>query len=138
MERTKDGALGVVALTEGRLDDAIAAFRRFDDGNSCETCAAAWLARAYDRAGNVDSARVLYQRLLEAPSEEIWFDAGHLGYAYLRLGQLSQDRGERQRAADYYGRFLTLWDRADPEMQAWVRQARAALAAIAGDRPSGS
>lgn len=134
MERDREGALGVLALAEGRPGDAIAAFRRFDDGNACGTCATAWLARAYDRAGNLDSARVLYQQLAEAPSEGLWFDAGHLGYAYLRLGQLYQERGERQKAADYYGRFVSLWGNADPDMQSWVRQARAALAAIAGDR----
>ena len=134
MERDREGALGLVALAEGRPGDAIAAFRRFDDGNACGTCATAWLARAYDRAGNLDSARVLYQQLAEAPSDALWFDAGHLGYAYLRLGQLYQERGERQTAADYYGRLVSLWNAADPDMQAWVRQARAALAAIAGDR----
>ncbi len=135
MERTRDGAAGLVALADGRLEDAIVAFRRYDDGNACETCATAWLARVYDRMGNTDSARVLYERLVTTPSDAVFEDAGHLGYGYLRLGELYEQQGDRRRAAENYGRLVSLWDRADPEMQAWVRQAHAALARLAGDRP---
>jgi tetratricopeptide (TPR) repeat protein len=135
MERTRDGAAGLVALAEGRLEDAIVAFRRYDDGNACETCATAWLARVYDRMGNTDSARVLYERLVTTPSDGVFEDAGHLGYGYLRLGELYEQQGDRRRAAENYGRLVSLWDRADPEMQAWVHQARAGLARLAVDRP---
>jgi tetratricopeptide (TPR) repeat protein len=135
-ERARYGALGVAALAEGRPEEAIAALRQYDDGNSCETCATAWLARAYDRIGNTDSARVLYDRLVTAPSASVFQDAGHLGHGYLRLGELYERQGDRRKAAEYYGRLVTLWSQADPEMQVWVRQARAALARLAGDRPS--
>ena len=134
-ERAKYGALGVVALAEGRPDEAIAALRQYDDGNACETCATAWMALAYDRMGNTDSARVLYERLVTTPSAGAFQDAGHLGYGYLRLGELYEQQGERSTAAEYYGRLVTLWNQADPDMQGWVRQSRAALVRLAGDRP---
>jgi tetratricopeptide (TPR) repeat protein len=135
-ERAKYGALGVAALAEGHLDEAIAALRQYDDGNACETCATAWMARAYDRMGDTDSACVLYERLVTAPSGGVFQDAGHLGYGYLRLGELYEQQGDHRKAAEYYGRLVRLWDQADPEMQAWLREARAALARLAGDQPT--
>jgi eukaryotic-like serine/threonine-protein kinase len=135
-ERAMYGALGVAALAEGRLEEAVAALRRYDDGNACVTCATVWLARAYDRMGNADSARVLYERFVTAPSASVFQDAGHLGHAYLRLGELYEQLGDRGKAAEYYGRLVRLWDQADPDMLGWVRQSRAALARLAGERTS--
>jgi tetratricopeptide (TPR) repeat protein len=126
-ELWRGGATGVIALAEGRLDDALAALGRFDEGNSCGTCAAAWLARAYDRAGRPDSARAVYQRLAETPSDDISYDAGHLGYGYLRLGALPEEAGDRARAVEYHERFIALWREADPRLQPWVEQARRAV-----------
>jgi len=122
-----EGALGVVDLAEGRTDSAITALWRFDDGNPCATCAAAWLARAYEAAGRIDSARAMYERLVETPSDAIWYDAGHLVHGYLRLGQIAEEAGERAKAADYYNRLLKLWAEADPRLHDWVDQARQGL-----------
>jgi tetratricopeptide (TPR) repeat protein len=118
------GATGVMDLAEGRTDSAIAALRRFDDGNSCGTCAAAWLARAFEAAGRTDSARAMYERLAETPSDEIWYDAGHLAYSYLRLGQMAEQAGERGKAVEYYNRLVTLWAEADPRLHEWVAEAQ--------------
>jgi len=125
------GAAGVVALAEGRLDDAVAALRRFDDGNGCGTCAAPWLARAYERAGRPDSARVMYERLVETPSSEIWWDAGHVAHGYLRLGEMAEAAGDRARAVEYYTRLTRLLDEADAVLQPLVTQARSALDRLA-------
>jgi eukaryotic-like serine/threonine-protein kinase len=43
-------------------------------------------------------------------------------------------RGERARALEYYGRFVTLWKDADPELQPAVREVRGRMAALAGER----
>ncbi len=129
------GARGLIALAEGDLDEAIDAFRQYDEGNSCGTCAVAWLARAYDQAGQADSARVLYERFVEKPSDAIWYDAGHLGHGYMRLGQLHEERGDLQRAADYYGRLIDLWGAADPEFRARVAEAEEGLKRVTEGRP---
>jgi tetratricopeptide (TPR) repeat protein len=121
------GASGVVALAEERVDDAIEVLREFADGNSCSTCAAPWLARAYEQRGQLDSARVQYERLVNTPSDAIWYDAGHVARGYVRLGEMAEEAGDRTRAADYYGRLLALLDEADQEMQPLVDRARAAL-----------
>ena len=126
-ELWSEGAAGVVALAESRMDDALATLKRFDDGNACLTCATPWLARTYEQLGQMDSARVMYERLVNTPSDNIWYDAGHLAHGYVRLGEMAEEAGNRVLAADYYGRLLSLLDDADAEMQPLVTRARAAL-----------
>jgi tetratricopeptide (TPR) repeat protein len=121
------GARGVIALAEGRTEDAVVALRQFDDGNSCATCAYPWLARAYDRLGQGDSVRVLYERFVNHPSYNLWYDGGHVVQAYQRLGEIYEAREDVEQAAEYYSRLTELWDEADPELQSWVETARSAL-----------
>lgn len=127
------GAAGAIALAEGRTDEALAAFRQFDERSGCETCAYAWLARAYDRAGQTDSARVFYERTVNTPSAQIWYDAGHLAHSYRRLGELYGARQDIDRAAGYYQRFLELWRDADPRLRPQVAAAEAALGRLTGE-----
>jgi len=126
-EQWGQGATGVIALAEGRTGDAVAALAAFDDANECGTCAAAWLARAYDRAGNADSARVMYQRLVDTPSSSIYYDAAHVARGYVRLGELAEQAGNRADAIDYYSRLIDLWKEADPALRPAVENAQAAI-----------
>jgi tetratricopeptide (TPR) repeat protein len=126
-ESWRDGALGVIALAEGNEDEALAALSRFADGNACGTCPAPWLAQAYERQGRTDSARVMYERLVNTPSDNIWYDAGHLAHGYVRAAEMAEAAGDRSLAIEYYDRLLTLLDDADSEMQPLVARARAAL-----------
>jgi tetratricopeptide (TPR) repeat protein len=123
-ELWKFGARGVAALVEGRLEDAIAEFRLFDDGNSCNTCALPWLARAFDQRGRADSARVYWEQFVEMPSTNVWHDAAHLSHGYWRLGELYEEGGDLERASHYFSRFAELWSDADPELQVRVEAAR--------------
>ena len=133
-EQWRQGALGVAALADGQVDEAFAALRRFDDGNGCDTCAPPWLARAYERIGQMDSAGVMYERLVETPSDQIWYDAGHLAHGYLRLGEIAEEAGDRAKAAAYYTRLVGLLDEADAPMQSLVRQARTGLERVSRER----
>jgi tetratricopeptide (TPR) repeat protein/tRNA A-37 threonylcarbamoyl transferase component Bud32 len=126
-EHWAEAAQGAIALDEDRPQDALAAFRRFDDGIACPTCAYPWLARAYEQLGQEDSVRVNYQRFVDLPSDAVWYDAGHLAFAYFRLGEIYEGRGEAEAAAGYYRQFLSLWHDADPVFQPWIERARSAL-----------
>jgi tetratricopeptide (TPR) repeat protein len=132
-EKWADGARGVVALAEDRHDEALAAFLRFDDGNACATCAYPWLARAYDRLGQEDSVRVMYERLVDLPSAALWYDGAHLAQGYVRLAEIYEGQGETEKALEFYGRFVSLWEEADPELQPWVERAREALRRLADE-----
>jgi hypothetical protein len=47
--------------------------------------------------------------------------------AYLALGRTYEAAGKTDSAAIAYGRFVRLWDKADPELQGRVTEAREAL-----------
>jgi hypothetical protein len=65
----------------------------------------------------------------------LWVDAATLGPTYERLSVLYEERGASDQAIDYANRLIELWQHADPELQPFVREARARIARLAGERP---
>jgi predicted Zn-dependent protease len=55
------------------------------------------------------------------------FEPNVLPLTFYALGQAYEAEGNRTEAVHYYSSFLRLWDRADPELQSWVRRAREAV-----------
>jgi hypothetical protein len=53
----------------------------------------------------------------------------------LALGHTYESMGQSDSAAQAYTRFLRLWDKADPELQGRVREAKAALQELSRERP---
>jgi tetratricopeptide (TPR) repeat protein len=53
----------------------------------------------------------------------------------LALGRTYEAAGKPDSAAAAYARFLRLWDKADPELQGRVREAREGLQAVTAERP---
>jgi tetratricopeptide (TPR) repeat protein len=123
-----DASKGILALAEGRLDDAIAELRAIDIG-PCTICVLPMLGQAYDQAGETDSVAAIYERYVTTP----WLgrlDAGDwfaLAVIYERLGGLYELRGDTEKATLYYGRFVELWEDADPDLQPRVEAARRAM-----------
>jgi len=128
-ERYRRYARGYVALAEGRLKDAVTEFRAFvTSPQHCTICGVAELATVYDRLGEQDSAIAVYERYVTTPHiGRLLVDAIELPNAYMRLGQLYEGQGERERASVYYARLIGLWADSDPELRAQVAEARAAL-----------
>jgi tetratricopeptide (TPR) repeat protein len=58
----------------------------------------------------------------------------YLPLTYLALGHTYEAAGQRDSAAVAYSRFLRLWDKADPELQGRVKEAREALQELTGER----
>jgi tetratricopeptide (TPR) repeat protein len=54
--------------------------------------------------------------------------------AYERLGQLYDERGDLEKAAVYYAKFVELWENADPDLQPRVEAARTRLQEIVRER----
>ncbi|MCH6548041.1 MAG: hypothetical protein IH798_06300, partial [Gemmatimonadetes bacterium] len=54
--------------------------------------------------------------------------------AYQRLGELHEERGNREKAVEYYNRFVELWENADPELQPVVEDVRGRIARLVGER----
>ncbi|MBA3659326.1 MAG: hypothetical protein H0W67_06990 [Gemmatimonadales bacterium] len=59
-----------------------------------------------------------------------------LPYTYFLLGRALTAQGDRDGAAQAYGQFLRLWDKADPEFQPLVRDARHALQELIAEHSS--
>ncbi|MEJ2319946.1 MAG: protein kinase [Gemmatimonadales bacterium] len=128
-------AKGEIELAEGRYEDAIEAFRASDIGG-CLTCAFPGLIRSYEAAGEPDSVIALSERYLAANHVGRLSQVDHafLGPALERLGHLYYERGDWEKAAENYARFVELWAEAEPELQPRVRAARERLDEIIAER----
>jgi len=140
------GTLGAIALARGDAKSALAEFRRSDvwyDGKPSRECGACFhfpLARAFDAAGQADSAIAEYEAYIATPywlklfgsdNANISFgDAMVLAGIHKRLGELYETKGDRQKAASHYAAFIALWKNADPELQPQVEDVRRRLARL--------
>jgi tetratricopeptide (TPR) repeat protein len=133
---TRYGALGVLAVAEGRLQDARRAYEAWRDESGCIECGLFEEAQVEERLGSADSALALYERLVatESPFRLLDRDPFYLAATYKRLGELYEARHERDKARDYYSRFVSLWKGADPELQSLVRDVRARIARLSTER----
>ncbi|MFQ5704892.1 MAG: tetratricopeptide repeat protein, partial [Gemmatimonadales bacterium] len=126
---------GLVALAEGRGTEAIQLIRQHADQSNCDLCALPDLARAYDVAGQADSALAVYERYANTSAPyRLFFDRTELPVSYRRLGELYEQRGDNDKAVEYYDRFVTLWKDADPELQPQVKDVRDRIARLVGER----
>ena len=122
---------GFVALAEGKPDSAIDFFRRGDadpDGlptRNCSACTPLLVGLAFDRADRADSARKYLTQYAEmSGTGRLFVDRFYLAPALFRLGELNERAGDARSATEYYGRFVDLWQNADPELQPRVAEAR--------------
>ena len=134
LQHVRHAARGAIAEAEGRQENALEAYQAWlaVDGG-CGVCGSYELGNIYDRLGRADSALAAFERVATTPSLESarMLESYTLAPSLKRLGELYESRGDRRRAADYYGRFIDLWKNADPELQPAVREVRARLAQLA-------
>jgi len=129
-------AAGLTALADARAPDAITEFRTWSDQLGLPDPATFELGLAYDAAKQPDSALAVYQRAVTVPKHLFSFysDAYDLARSYRRLGELYEERGDRDRAAEYYGKLIELWKDADPELQPQLREVKDRLAKLVGEK----
>ncbi|MCU0621087.1 MAG: protein kinase [Gemmatimonadales bacterium] len=116
-----------LALRERRATPAQhAVLRAVVDSAPCLQCAQLGLGLLMAEAGFSDSAAALLEAGVALPGhpDRIYEDAFALPEAYLRLAEHFEQRGDRAKALDYYGRLTELWRDADPVLQAPLRDVR--------------
>jgi serine/threonine protein kinase/tetratricopeptide (TPR) repeat protein len=124
-EPDRQWARGVIAMAEGHPREALTDLRRAQDSSTCPMCVLPDLARAYDRLGLRDSALRVYEQYVSTPWQwRFETDDISLGWALLRMGELYEARGDHAHATEAYRRLLTLWRRADPELQTVLTDVR--------------
>ncbi len=133
-------ALAEIALAAHQPREALDEFRRADVGydgapaNECAPCLPFNLARAYDAAAMPDSAIAMYERYLATPfwpKMDAVLDPTRVPFIHERLGQLYEEAGNVQKAAENDRAFIGLWKNADPELQPRVAAARERLRKLA-------
>jgi tetratricopeptide (TPR) repeat protein len=123
-------AEGFVALARGRSADAIDRLRSAARGWGCLICNQVQIGQAFEQMGQKDSALAAYERYAVY---QIYWAIGQeveLAPTYVRLGELYEERGDRRRALEYYGKFVDMWKKADPELQPRVAEVRQRIAEL--------
>ena len=116
---------GAIAVAEGRHDDGIAKLREFRARTRCEACGLVHLGRAFELAGSIDSAVAVYETFANAPRLDLIVqEAAYWVPTHRRLGELYEQRGDREKALQYYNQFVEVWAGADAELQPQVTEAQ--------------
>jgi tetratricopeptide (TPR) repeat protein len=130
-------ALGDIAIAEKRFGDALAEFKKAavgEDGRpSPEDVVMVHfnLGRAYDLLNQRDSAIAeLEAAVSDHDNDRLDVDPFVLAGSHKRLGELYDDKGDRERAVSHLSRFIELWKNADPELQPSVADAKRRLARL--------
>lgn len=127
-------ARGLADVAEGRVAEGLEQIRRSDFGQ-CQMCAEALAAAATRQIDDPDLEIEALEAWVESPDLfRVYFDASLLGPALERLGRLYDERGEAEKAAEYYARLVELWADADEELQPRVRAAQTRLEEIVRTR----
>ena len=98
-------------------------------------CSLYELGRAFELAGQGDSALAVYERAVTVPDVfRLFNDYVWLAPTSKRMGELYEERGDTERAVEYYDKFVELWKDADDELQPIVRDVRDRIARLVGER----
>jgi len=63
-------------------------------------------------------------------SQRLLIDTRNLPAVHQRLGELWEQKGDKQRAMGHYLKFVELWKNADPALQPKVSEARRRIARL--------
>lgn len=133
LRRDFDRSQGWAAIAAGDTDLGLEHMRAGIDGFECKPCGYGAMAIAHDAASNPDSALTYWEAYLDTywgiPNIEAWARP----LAFRRLGEIYESRGERDKAVEYFNRFVELWKDADAELQPQVADTRERIARLAGE-----
>jgi tetratricopeptide (TPR) repeat protein len=128
-------ANGMLALAQGRPADAIAAFRTYRERQGwCATCYLFEIGLAFDALQQPDSARASYEALAGAVQPGPEDRQLTLPLSYRRLGELYETRGDKERALQWYGKYVDTWRGADPDLQPKVKEIQKRVGELAGEK----
>ncbi len=119
--RYHDHLLGMIEFEKGNLSESIRYLRLAaqslyspeDNQPRIQAYFFYTLAQAYFRAGNLDSAREECEKILSLHLGRIG-DGDFYAKSLYTLGRVYSQKNQRERASEYFTRFLDLWEEADP------------------------
>jgi serine/threonine-protein kinase len=119
--------LAELALAEGDARRARSVAERASRLSGCGGCLGDLLGRVHEALGDTAAAIAAYERALLPPtygSDIRHWRESVVPRALLRLGDLYDRRGDREKARERYGALVDQWKDADPELQPVVRDLR--------------
>ncbi|MGH7658467.1 MAG: hypothetical protein ACREL6_09545, partial [Gemmatimonadales bacterium] len=125
-------ALGDLAIARGDYGGAVGYYRAGNEINSCLSCPPSDVSRAFDLSGQPDSAVAVLEGEVQKSELRFYQERLTRAPALRRLGEYYETR-DRQKALDYYGKFVELWRAADPELQPQVQEVKQRMARLTGD-----
>jgi serine/threonine protein kinase/Tfp pilus assembly protein PilF len=128
--------MGEIALEEGRSDQAIKEFQAALSLLSSQHFKSDMhilyldsLASAFYRKGDLKNAKTQYERITSLTTGRIrWSDKYVL--AFYHLGEICLKQEKQKEAAQYFQKFLNLWDHADADRIADVKEAQKRLSEL--------
>jgi tetratricopeptide (TPR) repeat protein len=128
---------GWINLIDGNPAEAVKVMVAGRRTRNCAGCSLGDEAIARERAGQPDSALAIYQQAV-APGS-VWKagrgDPFSLAPSLKRLGELYEEKGDKAKALEYYGRFAEVWKNADAVLQPQVREVKSRMAKLVGEKP---
>jgi tetratricopeptide (TPR) repeat protein len=112
---------------------AVTGFREYYDKVGGNISGVYELGRTFDDMGQPDSALAAYETYVTAPAPGAAGRQWYLAAAYRRLGTLYQEKGNKDKALEYYGKFTALWKDADPDLQPAVTEVKQRMSALVGE-----
>jgi tetratricopeptide (TPR) repeat protein len=131
-----------IAARRGRLAEGVAALgsvrgeiplELVDQPPYSEEQARYLRAELLYQLGRYDEARRWFETSLQTSFPHTGNEVIYLAPSHLRLAEIYEHLGEREKAADHYSRFIGLWKNCDPELRPLVEEARSRLAAVLGE-----
>ncbi len=89
------------------------------------------LAFAYYQAGEIESARLEYEKIKRLTVSRLYYGDIY-AKSFYRLGKIYEQQGDQSEAASHYEKFLDMWKDADPGISE-VEEARKSLALTASN-----
>lgn len=123
----------LLAWGKRQYPEALAGFRRYHDKWGGNITAMYELARTFDDMGQPDSALAAYEAYVTMPEPGAAGRQWYLAPAYRRLGTLYQEKGNKDRALEYYGKFTALWKDADPDLKPAVLEVKQRMLELVGE-----
>ena len=121
-----------IELRKGNFADAISlvekALSMLSANSSAKLIYGDSLALAYYRSGDLENARLEYEKIQSLPVGRTTYGKSYARSFYM-LGKVYQEMGDNTKAVENYEKFLDLWGDADPEFTE-VDDAKKRLAAL--------
>ena len=122
----------MLELGKGRYAEALTGFREFRKKTGGEIVGLYEIALTFDKMGQTDSAVATYEASASPNQTGPSGRQYNLALTYRRLGELYEGKN-KDKALEYYGKFIALWKDADPDLQPKVLEVKQRMAALAGE-----